>query len=247
MPEEIPAMGRRDRKRLATHQALQSAALHLVAERGLHQVTVEEIAEAADVSVRTFFNHFPSKEDALVGLDRERAEELTQALASRPLVETPLESLRAVLTEFALEMVERSDEWPLRMDVVKASPELLPRLLGSVSALEQALVEAIAARQGQEPGAELYPALVASVTMAGVRTAISRWRECNAAEPLTLMLECVFDQIAAGLPSPLASKRPSSSRHPRVASSTPGAGNANSGAIDRLGRALPRTLSGVGG
>ncbi len=49
-------LGRRDRKKLETHQALRAAALRLVAQRGLQQVTVEDIAEVADVSVRTFFN-----------------------------------------------------------------------------------------------------------------------------------------------------------------------------------------------
>lgn len=231
MSEERPPVGRRDRKRMATHHALRSAALRLVAERGIHQVTVEEIAEAADVSVRTFFNHFPSKEDALVGLDPELAEELDRALASRPSEEAPLASLRAVLIEFAVAAVERSDEWPLRMDVVKSAPELLPRLLGSVSALEQTLVRGIAARQGQDPAAELYSALVASVAMAGVRTAIARWRECHGAESLAAILERAFDQIAAGLPPPPVAPGPSRIRMVKVArpNQVPVAGPAGAG------------------
>jgi AcrR family transcriptional regulator len=219
MSGERSPVGRRDRKRLATHHALRSAALHLVAERGIHGVTVEEIAEAADVSVRTFFNHFPSKEDALVGLDHELAAELNRELASRPPGEAPLTSLRAVLTEFAVAAVERSDEWPLRMDVIKSTPELLPRLLGSVSALEQALVQGIAARRGRDPGADLYSALLASVAMAGVRTSIARWRERQGAESLAGILESAFDQIAAGLPPPPAG--PSHIRTARRASLSP--------------------------
>ena len=101
-------LGRRDRKKLATNQSLRSAALRLVAERGLHEVTVEDIAEAADVSVRTFFNHFPSKEDAIVGLDPERVVQLRDALIARPAEEPPLVALKAVLGEMASPMVERS-------------------------------------------------------------------------------------------------------------------------------------------
>src|ERR1035437_1983700 len=94
-------LGRRDRKKLATHQTLRSAALRLVAERGWHEVTVEDITEATDVSVRTFFNHFPSKEDSIVGLDPERVDQLSEALAARPAEEPPLAALRAVLGELA--------------------------------------------------------------------------------------------------------------------------------------------------
>jgi AcrR family transcriptional regulator len=64
---DVTEPGLRERKRLATHRAIQIAALRLVHERGLESVTVDEISRVADVSPRTFFNYFVSKDQALVG------------------------------------------------------------------------------------------------------------------------------------------------------------------------------------
>jgi AcrR family transcriptional regulator len=59
--------GLRERKRQATRRAIQLAAIDLVAENGLEGTTVDEISRRADVSPRTFFNYFPSKEAAIIG------------------------------------------------------------------------------------------------------------------------------------------------------------------------------------
>lgn len=66
MPDPEPT-GLRERKRLATRQAIQRAVLRLALERGLEHVTVEEVSREADISPRTFFNYFVSREAAIAG------------------------------------------------------------------------------------------------------------------------------------------------------------------------------------
>src|SRR5262245_10871046 len=89
------AGGLRERKKVETRRALQSAAGRLAAELGPDGVTVEAIAAAAGVSARTFFNYFPSKDDAIAGVTPAHSSELLADLVDRPAGETPLEALRA--------------------------------------------------------------------------------------------------------------------------------------------------------
>ena len=67
MTDVVTEPGLRERKRLATRRAILRGALQLVGERGLEATTVDEISRVADISPRTFFNYFASKEEALVG------------------------------------------------------------------------------------------------------------------------------------------------------------------------------------
>jgi AcrR family transcriptional regulator len=85
---------RRFRKRLATRQGISDAATLLFMERGFDHVTVDEIADAADVGRMTVFNHFPRKEDMFFDRDEEGREMLREALRQRDPGVAPLEALR---------------------------------------------------------------------------------------------------------------------------------------------------------
>lgn len=204
-------LGRRDRKKIASRRSLRSAAVRLVAERGLKHVTVEDIAEAADVSVRTFFNYFSSKEEAIVGHDPEEAAELRQALLARPAEERPLIAVRNVLVDFAAPLADRREDWLLHMRIVRQEPSLLPSLLASFATHERNLIEALAERTGTDPDRDLYPALVAAASMGAFRVAMTHWRNLEGTRSLARLVESAFAQFAAGLPEP-APVRPASRR-----------------------------------
>ena len=85
---------RQTRKRLATRQKISDVATRLFFERGFDGVKIDEIAEAADVSRMTVFNHFPRKEDMFFDLDDEGRHDLLQALQKRKAETPPVEALR---------------------------------------------------------------------------------------------------------------------------------------------------------
>ena len=100
----------RERKKLATRRSLRRAALDLVAERGFAHVTIEDIAEAADVSPRTFFNYFPSKEAALFGTDPEQIPVLRERMIHTAPGEPALEVLRMIMVSDARAVTDELGE-----------------------------------------------------------------------------------------------------------------------------------------
>ena len=187
--------GRRERKKLATRQALQDVALRLVAERGLDQVTVEDISEAADVATRTFFNYFSSKEEALLGNLPEKVATVQRMVVDRPAGETPLEAVCQVLRTMTLRLAERREERLLRQQVIERHPGLLARQLGEYASFEQALAAAVAERLGAGRTDALYCRVVAAVAVAAARSAVSTWMADKGRRPLAGMVDAAFAQL----------------------------------------------------
>ena len=98
-------VGLRERKKLATRQALSSAALRLAIERGLDNVTIEDITAEADVALRTFRNYFASKHEAVAAIGADRARRIGMSLLERPAGEP----LWQALTHAVLEHYEGTD------------------------------------------------------------------------------------------------------------------------------------------
>lgn len=200
--ESAYELGRRDRKKLETRAALEHAALTLVAERGLAGVTVEDIATAVDLSSRTFFNYFPSKEDALVGANPASAAELRERLEAMPAEVPVLEALRLMSRAEAEQVQRQREQWLLRLKVFEQNPSLLPRLVASGTETELAVSAAVARRSGVELGTSGYPELATAVALAAFRAAMMRWSAAGGRPALADLVDEAFSQIAAGLPDP---------------------------------------------
>lgn len=165
----------RDRKKRRTRAALERATLRLSAERGYDHVTVEEIAAEADVSVRTFFNYFAGKDDALIGADPESGPRMTERILGAADGVEPFEAFRAaVLAEISDELNNSRDLWLLRKEVLMQRPDLLVRAFASSAETEQLLSAALAQRAGL-PADHLYPRLMVAAGTAAFRCAVTRW------------------------------------------------------------------------
>jgi AcrR family transcriptional regulator len=196
-------IGLRERKKAQTRRALTAAAIRLSIERGSpDRVTVEAISEAADVSPRTFFNYFSSKEDAVLGVDPERRTELRAELELRPAEEAPVEALRAALLSTAEGIDENAELWAHRLQLVREHPTLSAGYVASFADFERGMVEAMAARLGLDPDADLYPAIVVATALTIMRVTVKHWQATDADTPLADLLDVAFDQLADGLALP---------------------------------------------
>ena len=202
---EQAVLTRRERHKEATRQAIHEAALALTEERGLAAVTVEAIAERADVAPRTFSNYFASKEDALLGLEPDGAGSLTRALADRPSAEAPLEALRAVLIEHMVSKFDPPEAGLRRIRIIGGEPHLKARMAGRFDQLTAGLAEGLAERMKADPGRDIYPALMVTACAGAVRTALLWWSAQDPLPDLGAVLAGVFDQLGAGLGRPVVS------------------------------------------
>jgi AcrR family transcriptional regulator len=151
--------GLRERKKQRTRETIARAAHELFAERGYHATTLPDIAEAADVSTRTIFAYFPSKEDILFSDFAAMREALAQALAERPEGQDALETVRMFI--LSLHEIKKSDvEDQLRL-CIENDETLRNHLRARLASLEELIAPAIA-KDLDAPPNDLRPQVVAA-------------------------------------------------------------------------------------
>lgn len=143
-----PPVGRRERKKAATRQAIADAALLLFLERGFDAVNVRDIAEAADVSTTTLFKHFPSKEALLFDEDEARETRLVGVVRHRSAGQTVPQALRdSILATWDHHLLHpRIAEFEA---LTQSTPALQDYARRMNFKLEQAVTAAVAAEVGR--------------------------------------------------------------------------------------------------
>jgi AcrR family transcriptional regulator len=184
----------RDRKKERTRQQLITSALELFSERGFDAVTVDEIAQRAWVSERTFFRYFPSKEDVLWPDSDEQLAMFAAAIVARPEYERPLEAVRNTMRALAEQMNVDPSFAIARAAIVAETPGLVARDLLEYSRWETTVRDAIRQRTGATDD-DVTAAMTAVVAGGALRVAFERWVADGATHGLDEMLVGAFSAI----------------------------------------------------
>jgi len=201
---------RRSRKRLATRLAISNAATQLFIKRGFDQVTVDEIAAAADVGRMTVFNHFPRKEDMFFDRDEEGREMLREALRQRDRAVAPVETLRLLAHRLvadhhpAVEFSARSQGF---IKTIEGSETLKARARAIRDEFEQVMTVALSecvGRDPTDPDAQLAAGLLlATWTMALIQAHRTFRQSLNTKKANTVFL-AIVDKGTFGLKAAMA-------------------------------------------
>ncbi|WP_037363928.1 TetR/AcrR family transcriptional regulator [Amycolatopsis orientalis] len=195
----------RDRRRQETRVDISWAAVRLTVERGLSNVTIEDIAREAGVSPRTVNNYFSSKAEAIVARHQDRARGIADHLRARPASEPLWTALReASLTQLDADRdtapgARTDPQWTAGVRVMIAEPALAGEFLKANVAAEEALAEAIAERLGADVH-DLRVQLIATTVGGVLRTVIQEWLRTAPHAELASIVHRAFDTLAEVFP-----------------------------------------------
>jgi AcrR family transcriptional regulator len=194
---EQPAVGLRERKKARTKAALREHAMRLFQQQGYQATTVEQIAEAAEVSPSTFFRYFPTKEDVVLTDDYDPL--ILAAFRAQPAELSPVAALRAamraVFAELPSDQVELERE---RQALIMSVPELRAAMLDGLRSTIQLIAEAMAERVGRRPD-ELAVRTFAGAILGVVLASSFAAAEDPGADVFT-RIDAGLAQLEAGLP-----------------------------------------------
>jgi AcrR family transcriptional regulator len=196
-PAQRKAGGLRERKKARTRATIRQEAMRLFREQGYEETTVEQIAEAAEVSPSTFFRYYPTKEDVV--LQDEYDELIVEAFRAQPPELSPLQAMRKALREVigSLTATEREEE-DERLRLSREVPELRAARLDEMIRTMRLLAAIVAERVGRSPEDPAVMAFAGALIGVGMSAML-----CAGPNPVAKTYEQFDDALAfleAGLP-----------------------------------------------
>ncbi|WP_330452180.1 MULTISPECIES: TetR family transcriptional regulator [unclassified Streptomyces] len=206
-PSAALPTGLRERKKRRTRDALLVAALELFTAHGYEETTVDEIADAVEVSQRTFFRYFAGKEAAVFAVQDMVESHFLSELRQRPADEAPFEAMRrAVLCAWDSigQTVEAIIPVELHMRayrMIESTPSLLAAHLRRSIVLEDRITELIAGREGLDLARDPRPRVAVAAFSGVMRAAGQLWgqRGDGGIESLRALTETYLDALTPAL------------------------------------------------
>jgi AcrR family transcriptional regulator len=193
--------GRRERKKQRTRDALIEAAMELFAAKGYEHTAVHEITDAVDVSERTFFRYFASKEDLVLSFVRDGADAFAAALAARPPREEPLAAARSAFQISVGQLAGRLPSYLSVMRLIDSTPALLAAHLRYIHDHDDEFIQVFARREGVDPATDRRPRVLAAVIGSLVFLAQRDWRagDDQSPEAMAAAFDAYADEVIPAL------------------------------------------------
>lgn len=191
--------GLRERKKEQTRDALIRSALQQFDERGFDHVTVEDIAGACEVSPRTFFRYFASKDDVLFVHNTSQCDRFVEFLRRYLPNPSLLDALRSAVVDISAETQGERDLVLLRHRITQNTPSLQSRLTEKNHSWETAILAAVRPKGRLDADSELRLRLTVAASMTALRVATETWVERGGRGDLTALLTAALDQLRDGI------------------------------------------------
>lgn len=189
---DLRPIGLRDRKRQETRSRLERAAIDIVLSDGLDALTIDAVSERADVSPRTFFNYFDSKEDAVLGLhDPELSDEVLGAHVERAQGGDIIESVIRLLFGILGPSLGDGELHRARMRILQQYPHLLGRQMAQMNRMLERLTTAVVSLMAGDERFSTTDAtrraawaqVVLMMCGSGIRASVKEWAHTAKATP----------------------------------------------------------------
>jgi AcrR family transcriptional regulator len=196
--------GLRERKKQRTRAAIQTQALRLFAERGYDATTIEQIAEAADISPSTFFRYFPTKEDVVIEDDYDPL--IIEAFRTGGGTGHPLATVRAAMRE-VFDGFDAEEERKIleRTQLIFGVPALRARTTQSMFATIEIIAAALAETSGRDP-ADRELQIFAGACIGAWIAVLLAWAASGGEERLADVMDAALAQLETGFDGPLTPK-----------------------------------------
>ncbi|MCU0482937.1 MAG: TetR family transcriptional regulator [Chloroflexi bacterium] len=198
-----PPLGLRERKKVETRLALARAAMRLFEERGFAATTVDDIAAAANVSRRTFFRYFATKEEVFIVDPQGKLDALHVALADGPPGEPTIAALRRGIVALAAAYFD-PDLLQAEYRVAYREPGIAAAALAYQVRWEDALAQEVATDLGVDIDRDPRPRIVAHTTVAIMSAGVAAWFKDGGSGDLVQVVATTFDRTVPALEAVLA-------------------------------------------